>query len=213
MWRIDEDTITAAADTKAMRNLLDPNVKIKGAPDMAAREAEHDTVLTLLRDHLGQSHPNDNAARSALFARVEVSAPVVKAVIGAIAVPDPDAPVITNRRGEHEPDPDLRDQENIPLPHGYLWLPGQDRQEALETQAEQNLIDEIHPYLPDAWIDHTKTKIGYEIPFTRHFYTYTPPRPVTEIDAELQAIEKEIQQLLGGLTNTLDEGEGAEDVP
>ena len=52
----------------------------------------------------------------------------------------------------------------------------------------------------DAWIDHTKTKIGYEIPFTRHFYVYKPPRPLAEIDAELKALEAEIQVLLGEVT-------------
>ena len=53
------------------------------------------------------------------------------------------------------------------------------------------------PHVADAWIDHTKTKIGYEIPFTRHFYVYKPPRPLAEIDAELKSLEAEIQTLLG----------------
>ena len=47
----------------------------------------------------------------------------------------------------------------------------------MRQAAEAHLAAEIHPYLPDAWIDHDKTRIGYEIPFTRQFYTYTPPRP------------------------------------
>ena len=124
---------------------------------------------------------------------------LLMALAKASAIADPTAPIITNRKGHPEPDPELRDQENIPLPDGYLWFPDDKREEMLRQQAERYLIGEIHPYLPDAWIDHTKTKIGYEIPFTRHFYEYTPPRPVAEIDAELQEIEKEIQQLLGGL--------------
>lgn len=49
----------------------------------------------------------------------------------------------------------------------------------------------------EAWIDHSKTKIGYEIPFTRHFYECVPPRPLAEIDAELLETEKRIQELLG----------------
>ena len=56
------------------------------------------------------------------------------------------------------------------------------------------------PHVPDAWIDHDKTKIGYEIPFTRHFYVYTPPRPLAEIDAELRDLETQIQKLLGEVT-------------
>ena len=59
---------------------------------------------------------------------------------------------------------------------------------------------EVHPYVPDAWVDHDKTKIGYEIPLTRHFYTYTPPRPLDEIDAEIKQLEAEIQGLLAEVT-------------
>jgi type I restriction enzyme M protein len=62
------------------------------------------------------------------------------------------------------------------------------------------LAAEVIPYIPDAWIDHAKTKIGYEIPLTRHFYTYTPPRPLPEIDAEIKQLESEIQGLLRGET-------------
>jgi type I restriction enzyme M protein len=59
---------------------------------------------------------------------------------------------------------------------------------------------EVRPDVPDAWIDHGKTKTGYEIPFTRHFYVYTPPRPLAEIDAELRDLEAQIQALLGDMT-------------
>ena len=55
---------------------------------------------------------------------------------------------------------------------------------------------DVLPYVPDAWADYSKTKIGYEIPLTRHFYRYTPPRPLEEIDAEIRALENEIQRLL-----------------
>ena len=51
-------------------------------------------------------------------------------------------------------------------------------------------------YVPDVWVDHDKTKVGYEIPLTRHFYKYVPPRPLKEIDAEIRALEEEIQELL-----------------
>lgn len=57
---------------------------------------------------------------------------------------------------------------------------------------------DIQPYTPEARIDHSKTEIGYEIPFTRYFYAYIPPRSLAEIDAELLETEKRIQELLGG---------------
>ena len=128
-----------------------------------------------------------------------VPSPVIDELVRLAAVHDPDALVITNRKGAPEPDPDLRDQENIPLPKGWLSLTEHERQLVLAEQAEKYLEDDIRPYLPDAWIDHTRTKVGYEIPFTRHFYQYVPPRPVAEIDAELKTVEAEIQKLLGGL--------------
>lgn len=55
---------------------------------------------------------------------------------------------------------------------------------------------EVTPHVPDAWIDHSKTKVGYEIPFTRLFYKYVPPRPIEEIDAELNVLAGEIIDLL-----------------
>ncbi|HEX5199444.1 MAG TPA: SAM-dependent DNA methyltransferase, partial [Actinoplanes sp.] len=59
---------------------------------------------------------------------------------------------------------------------------------------------EVLPHVPDAWIDEPKTKIGYEIPFTRHFYVYQPPRPLAEIDAEIKTLEANIQELLRAVT-------------
>lgn len=58
---------------------------------------------------------------------------------------------------------------------------------------------EVLPHAPDAWIDHEKTKIGYEIPFNRHFYVFKPPRPLEEIDAELKAVSARIMTMLEGL--------------
>jgi type I restriction enzyme M protein len=62
---------------------------------------------------------------------------------------------------------------------------------------EQYMAAEVLPYVPDAWVDYARTKLGYEIPLTRHFYKYVPPRPLEEIDAEIRALEDEIQELLG----------------
>ncbi len=64
------------------------------------------------------------------------------------------------------------------------------------TAIDDYMESEVLPYVPDAWHDPDKTKIGYEIPLTRHFYTYTPPRPLTEINTEIKTLEAEIQTLL-----------------
>ncbi|MEI2775091.1 MAG: N-6 DNA methylase [Tetrasphaera sp.] len=117
----------------------------------------------------------------------------------ACAVADSEAPIVKGRGGKVEPDPDLRDQENVPLPAGWLALDETARERALIETAEAHLDNEIRPYVPDAWIDHTKTKVGFEIPFTRQFYVYTPPRPVEEIAQEIKDLEAQIQQWINGL--------------
>lgn len=93
---------------------------------------------------------------------------------------DEEAPRCVDGQGHVEPDPELRDYENVPL----------------KEDIEAYFAREVLPHVPDAWIDHSKTKIGYEIPFTRHFYEYTPLRPLEEIEAEIRELEGEIQALL-----------------
>jgi type I restriction enzyme M protein len=113
----------------------------------------------------------------------KLPATVDKAVWAAVSVRDADGEEQL-KKGMPEPDPELRDNENVPL--------GED----IDAYVER----EVLPHVPDAWVDHDKTKIGYEIPFTRHFFVYTPPRPLAEIDAELKALESQIQALLREVT-------------
>lgn len=128
-----------------------------------------------------------------------LTAPQKKAFAKACAFADPDAPVVTGRGGKVEPDPDLRDQESVALPAEWLALGEAERQGALVESAEAHLEDEIRPYVPDAWIDHAKTKVGFEISFTRQFYVYAPPRPPCEIAAEVRELDAQIQTWMEGL--------------
>ena len=66
----------------------------------------------------------------------------------------------------------------------------------LTEDIEQYFEREVLPHVPDAWVDHDKTKVGYEIPFTRHFYRYIPPRPLEEIQKDLRVLVGEIQAML-----------------
>ena len=84
------------------------------------------------------------------------------------------AEICYDGKGNPEPDSELRDTETVPL---------------TET-IEEYMAREVLPYAPDAWVDESKTKLGYEIPFTRHFYEYVAPRPANEILTEIMASEE-----------------------
>lgn len=133
-----------------------------------------------------------------------VPADVLAALVDAARVSDADGVLVTDKKGNPQPDTDLRDNENVPLP--AISVPWQaevaDRLATVEYRTAINdyVTAEVHPYVPDAWVDHDKTKVGYEIPLTRHFYKYVPPRPLAEIDAEIKQLEAEIQRLLADVT-------------
>jgi type I restriction enzyme M protein len=111
-----------------------------------------------------------------------LAGPAQKAVWSALAIRDEDAPIIADRKGNPEPDPELRDNENVPLPPVPVSF-AEDPTERFATLEYRTAIDdymrdEVMPYVADAWVDHDRTRIGYEIPLTRHFYKYVPPRPL-----------------------------------
>jgi type I restriction enzyme M protein len=109
-----------------------------------------------------------------------VGAPVMRAIWQAIGVHDDAAEVVRNSKGRPEPDPSLRDTELVPF------------RDDIEAYFER----EVLPHVPNAWIDRAKTKVGYEIPFTRLFYKYVPPRDLAEIDADLERVTAEIIEML-----------------
>ena len=87
------------------------------------------------------------------------------------------------QKGKQQPDSALRDTENVPL----------------NEDIDAYFAREVLPHAPDAWIDTEKSKVGYEIPFNRHFYVFTPPRSLHEIDEELKAVAANITKMLEGL--------------
>ena len=88
------------------------------------------------------------------------------------------------QKGKPQSDSNLRDTENVPL----------------NEDVTDYFKREVLPHAADAWIDHEKTKVGYEIPFNRHFYVFKPPRPLDVIDAELKLTTDRILKMIAGLT-------------
>ena len=133
---------------------------------------------------------------------------------GGLGEKDPSAEICRDKKGNPEPDADLRDTENVSLPEDVeLPLPldyeskknkGKVDVEPLlklvREHCEAYLKAEVLPYRPDAWIEHSKIKVGYEIPFNRHFYEYEPPRPLDAIEADIEKLEGEIMAMLKEVT-------------
>ncbi|MFP7754509.1 N-6 DNA methylase [Thermodesulfobacteriota bacterium B35] len=111
---------------------------------------------------------------------VRLKAAEIKAVLHALGERDETAEICRDKKGNPEPDPELRDIETVPLA------------ESIEAYFNR----EVLPHVPDAWIDESKTKIGYEIPLNRHFYVYEPPRPLEEIEADIKQLTEEIVAML-----------------
>ena len=124
-------------------------------------------------------------------AGLRIGAPVKKLVLQTFSERDENAAVCTGSDGKPEADTELRDHELVPLNED--WIKYVDR--------------EVLPFVPDAWVDEEYRDekdggigyVGYEINFNRYFYKYVPPRPLAEIDAELQSLEAEIAGLLKGV--------------
>lgn len=136
-------------------------------------------ALDLLRSHgILKSRKKFSAMLKGAFkfAGLSIPPPLFKAILMTLAERDETADVCTDRKGNTEPDPKLRDYENVPL----------------KEDINIYMAREVLPYVPDAWVDYSKTKKGYEISFNRYFYKYTPPRSLEVIEADLKHIEREI---------------------
>ena len=158
---------TQAAIKTALSGISKPGISKLGISKLALRFQNRDDFETDLQ-----------AALDA--ADLKLLAPLKKAILNALSERDESADICRNSKGEPEPDPNLRDYENVPL------------KEDIQTYFER----EVLPHVPDAWIDHSKTRIGYEISFTRYFYEYKPLRSLAEIRADILALEAETEGMI-----------------
>ena len=150
------------------------------------KEVEQNAIIKAIQqlnaDHIYHNREAFSKALKAVFkeADLDIKAALLKALLQALSERDEAAEVCMDTKGKPEPDAKLRDYENVPL------------NEDIEVYFQREVI----PHVPDAWIDRDETKIGYEIPFNRHFYSYVPPRSLAEIDADLDVLSTEIMELL-----------------
>ena len=190
-FQVKPERIAALKEEGAFQKLATSKKKGKEAQrEIEAGQVLQQQIITILESMdatvVDKKRPKFEArlAKALDNAGLKLPAPLRKAVLSVLSERDETADVCVDADGNPEPDADLRDYENVPLKediHAYFKR-------------------EVRPHVPDAWIDESKTRIGYEIPFNRHFYKYTPPRPLEEIKAEIKTIEQDILRLLAEVT-------------
>jgi type I restriction enzyme M protein len=170
-WQATPERIDAVFEAKAVQKLGEQDASaLRGALESLGTEkawTNRDEFHAMLK----------SAARAA---GVTLAAPLLKAVTLALGEQDDTADICTDAKGDPEPDASLRDTENVP------W----------NEDVHDYVKREVLPYAPDAWVDESKTKDGAEIPFTRHFYKYVPPRALEEIDRDLEKVMDELRAML-----------------
>ena len=192
-----EERVARIEDDRAFQNLAKSKKRAGPAHDaeVAEGEARQEAIRGLLRSLVDTTDGEVVRDRETFVevlrgaeaaAGAKLSAPERKAVLSALCERDPDAEVCRDRRGNPEPDTELRDTETVPL----------------SEDVDAYIAREVLPHVPDAWVDESKTKVGYEIPLNRHFYMYEPPRPLEEIEKDLEALEREIAGLLSDVVRS-----------
>ena len=216
--RLDEQsTFAGLAVSKKRKD------KAEMAKEVAEGERLQEAIRQLLASLSRKPRYMDRVAFEADLSKVAKKAGIkltnaLKNVIfNALGERDPKAEICRDAKGQPEPDSELRDTENIPLPEHFdipadfamkpgMALPmdfGLDRpnaalNEAMRPAIEAYMTDQVLPHVSDAWVDYSKTKVGYEIPINRHFYVYKPPRALKHIEKEIGTLEDDIAKLLKG---------------
>ncbi len=182
-------------EERAFQNLAQSK-KANGAQREEAIEkgkAKQDAIRILLnavgeetdcRTFLDPAEFQTTLSAAAKTKKVKLTKSERTAILSALGERDPQAAECMDDSGNIQPDPELRDTETVPL------------KEILESYMAREVI----PHAPDAWLDHSKTKVGYEVLLNRQFYVYEPPRPLEEIESGLRTLENEIADLMSEVT-------------
>ncbi len=195
-FQASPERLAQLQEVSAFQNLAKSKKKDKKAiaADKAAGKAQQAEILAVLGRLDGSKLYRDrekfvadlDAACKAIS--VKLAAPIRKAILAALSERDETAEVCRDGDRNPEADAELRDTENVPL----------------KEDIHEYFAREVLPHVPDAWIDESKVDekdgkvgiVGYEIPLTRHFYKYVPPRPLEVIEAEIAALEQDIVKML-----------------
>jgi type I restriction enzyme M protein len=184
---ISEERIQRIEEQKAFQNLTTTKKKgDNGLAEIESGKAVQAKIIEVLRSLESEQLFKNRDEFTKLLkdefkkADVTISASVLKVILAGLSEKDETADICMKNKTDAEPDADLRDTENVPLKEGIY--------EYFEL--------EVTPHVPDAWIDESKTKVGYEIPFTRQFYKYTALRSSEEIMAEIKELEASISEKL-----------------
>lgn len=194
-FQASAERIARLDDESGFKNLAtsakkDPAVRETEIAAGKARQEQTRLVLCAFGEDTGGKTYRDRAVFVAdlqmhlKHQKLKLDASELKAVLAALGERDDTAEICRDRDGQPEPDADLRDTETVPL----------------KESIEEYFKREVLPHVPDAWIDTTKTKVGYEIPLNRHFYRYEPPRPLEVIERDIRGLEAEIVRMLKEVT-------------
>jgi len=196
---VNAETLARLGKQSAFKNLAVS--KKKAGAEQKREEQEGRAMQAEIQDALqtlvGKTYTSRekfaaNVEAALKNARLKLKAPVLKAILAGIGERDDAADICRDNNGNPEPDTELTDTENVPL----------------KEKIEEYFAREVIPHVPDAWIDSSYCdakdgmvgRVGYEIPFNRHFYVFQPPRPLSAIDADLKASTDRILTMIGGLT-------------
>lgn len=186
-FQVSPQRLNCFKEEKAFQNLAKSNKKgEKGQKEIEEGRQLQQKIISIL-SKMDSSIVYKNRERFTTIlkkkiksAGITIKSPVFNTILKALSQRDETAHVCLDSKGEPVPDSALRDYENVPL----------------KKDIEIYFSKEVLPHVPDAWINHEKTKIGYELNFTKEFYVYKPLRPLKDIRADILALEQETEGML-----------------
>lgn len=185
-FKIEEDRIKELYNQTAFKNIAVSKKKGEaGLLEIEEGKKLQEQIIEALREIDNKEYKNREdfsklVKKTFKNKDIAIGIPLLKAILTALGEKDGTADICIDSKGNPEPDTDLRDTENV----------------LLKEDIYEYFERDVKPHVPDAWIDESKTKIGYEIPFTRHFYKYTPLRNSEEIMEEIKELEESIMEKL-----------------